>query len=160
MIAHLEDFAMAAWLAGEEDAAALAHLEACTPCRKEAVDLRERLKKFSEAVHAAGDAREIRWVQPAEAAAVQRISPGVVLAWTVRGALAACVLVLALLMNAPRPSAPAPSSDAADNALLQAIQSDLNQRAPQALAPAELLLAQMTVSENSNGELEQQGGKQ
>lgn len=156
MTMHLEDRKLAQWLEGEADAAPLEHLEACEPCRKEAVDFRRSLTAFREAIFAEGKAREFRWTPPAEAPAARRPAWGTVLAWSLRAALAACVLAAVLWMRPPKP-APAPAaSDAADDALLQKIQSDLSQQAPDALQPAESFVAQMTVQKSSNS----QGGKQ
>jgi hypothetical protein len=158
MTTHLSDIALAEWLQGEEDSAALEHLEACEACRKEAVDFRGKLGSFREALIAESEAREFKWARPAEAPATWRPAWGTLLAWSVRAAFAACVLAAVLWMRSPRP-APAPTrSDAADNALLERIQADLSRQAPQALEPAESFLAQMTVTEN--GETEHEGGKQ
>jgi hypothetical protein len=160
MIAHLNDTNLTAWLLGGDDLKVWEHLEACPPCRKEAVELRERLQAFSEAIQTAGETREIKWVQPAEGSTERKVSAGVILTWAARAALAACVLAMALLIHAPRPAAPAAAGDAADNALLEKIQADLDRQAPQALEPAESLLAQMTVTDSSNPDVEQQGGNQ
>jgi hypothetical protein len=158
MIAHLDDEALTAWLVGGDELRVLEHLETCAYCRKEAVDLRQRLQSLSDAIHDAGEARGIERVWSAPAATGRKVFAGAILTWTARAALAACVLATALLIHSPRPTGPADSGDASDNALLEKIQADLNRRAPRALAPAESLLAQMTVTENSNTEL--QGGKQ
>lgn len=158
MTTHLSDTALAEWLEGEGDSAAIEHLEACEPCRKEAVDFRGKLGAFRAALFAEGERRQLQWTRPAEAPATWRPAWGTILAWSARAALAACVLAAVLWMRSPRPApAPAPS-DAADNALLENIQNDLSRQAPQALEPAESFLAQMTVTEN--GETEPQGGKQ
>jgi hypothetical protein len=157
MTTHLSDVALAQWLEGEEDSAALEHLEACSTCRKEAVDFRAKLGAFREALFAEGERRQLQWTRPAEAPATGLPAWSTIVAWSVRAALAACVLAAVLWMRSPRPApAPAPS-DASDNALLERIQADLSRRAPQALEPAESFLAQMTVTEN--GETEQQGGQ-
>jgi hypothetical protein len=158
MTTHLSDIALAQWLEGQEDSAALQHLEACAACRKEAVDFRGKIGAFREALFTEGEEKEFTWVRPAEEPATWRPAWGIVLAWSARAALAACLLAAVLWMGSPRPAPPAASSDAADNALLERIQADLSRQAPEALEPAELFLAQMTVTEN--GETEQQGGKQ
>jgi hypothetical protein len=160
MIQHISDWTLADWLGGEEDAAALDHMESCGACRKEAVDLRGKIETFRDALHAAGDARDFTWTPPAESVAERKPLWGQILNWSARAALVACVLALVLLMNSPRPQPPAVSTDAQDNALLENIQSDLSQQSPQALEPAETFLAEMTVKENSSGKIEQQGGKQ
>ena len=158
MTTHLSDIALAEWLQGEEDSAALEHLEACEACRKEAVDFRGKLGAFREAFVADSEAREFKWARPADKPATWRPAWSALLVWSARAALAACVLAAVLWMRSPKPApAPAPS-DAADNALLERIQADLSRQAPQALEPAESFLAQMTVAQN--GETEQQGGKQ
>lgn len=153
--AHMENSAWAAWLAGEENAAAREHLAACDACAQEAADLRGNLAAFRESLHAASQAREFAWARPLEDRAAASWS-SLLLHWVPRAALAACLLAAVILMHAPRPTPPAVSSDAADNALLESIQNDLNQQVPTALAPAESLVAQMTSNNNSQG----QGGNQ
>jgi hypothetical protein len=152
---HLENSAWAAWLAGEEEPAAREHLAACDACAQEAAALRGHLAAFRETIHSASEAREFAWARSAEDRPAASWG-SILLHWVPRAALAACLLAAVILMNAPRPAPPAVSSDAADNALLEAIQNDLNQQAPTALAPAESLLAQMTSNSHSQG----QGGNQ
>jgi hypothetical protein len=151
MTAHLENAAYADWLLGEENPATGEHLGACDVCAKEAGGLHRSVEAFREAILAAGEPHSIVWTAPAQTSAPAGWRMGF-RRWAPRMALAACVLAAVLLMRSPAP-APAPvSSDAADNALLESIQDDLNRQAPAALAPAESLVAQMTAGSNSNAQ--------
>jgi hypothetical protein len=148
---HLENSAWAAWLAGEENLAALEHLGWCAACRKEATGLRRALAAFRETIHAAGETHEIAWVRPADDCA-EAGWRWAFMRWVPRAALAVCLLAAVLLMHSPRPAPPPASSDAADNALLQSIQNDLSRQVPSALAPAESLVAQMTTDTNQKAQ--------
>lgn len=150
---HLEDTEFASWLVGEEDLGTLEHLDACGSCRREAVDFRRALGAFRDAIRDAANKRQIEWTPPVQTlagTAGRWLDAEVILRWAPRAALAACVLMMALLMRSPRPAAPPALTDAADNALLLEIDTDLSRQAPAALAPAETLVAQMSSDESSD----------
>lgn len=151
MSEHLGDSAFAAWALDAGEREALDHLSACGECRKEAVDLRRRLAAFREAIHAAGERTEVEWRgQAAEEGVARKSAPRrALLRWVPATGLAAIALVVALVTRAPKRAPPPASNDAADNALLLAIQSDLSRQAPAALAPAETLVARANPSKSS-----------
>jgi hypothetical protein len=158
MMGHLQENQFAGWVMGENDESALSHLEGCGDCRREAMDFRDQLAAFRQAIFAAGEERHIRWTMPVTES--EKRSPALVqiIRWAPRAAFAALVLGLALTVGTHRrASVEQPEAmDAADNALLVDIESDLSRSAPAALAPAETLMAQMSKSENP--EVRKSGG--
>ena len=152
MTEHLQESQFVKWMIGEAEEPALNHMEDCGECRKEAVDFREQLMSFRQSIFAAGDVREIQWSRPADEPEVgSSIFTRTAIRWAPRAAFVALLLVLALTLAIKyrAPVEQTSASDAADNALLMNIESDLNQQAPDALQPAETLVAQMASSQKS-----------
>lgn len=152
---HLKDSVFAAWALDPGHENAIGHLEVCDECRREAVDFRQAMGALREGLHRTAEGRELSWMRPAksEDSSLEhgewRLLPRMV-------SVATLALILVLVTLAPRVPAPAPqaaASDTADNELLLQIQQDLNRRAPEALAPAEMLFADAGMTTSSAGNM-------
>jgi len=135
---HLSQDQMTEWVLGTTDQAILRHLETCPACTAEVQEFRNTLSSFREAVHATTEQQlrlrkdKILAAEPATARDWYPLHWGWVLAMVV-------VLITAIFL-ARAPNAPHNyAGDDADNALLQAVQGDLDREVPQALAPAVLI---------------------
>jgi hypothetical protein len=137
---HLQDRTFARWALDPTDAVAVAHLNQCDVCRKEAVDFRGQISAFREALLATGEGRRLEWTAPAPGVSVVRhISvPLAILTWAPRLVLATLVLAFAILVYRPRPAPPPVQTGLDDQALMLSVEEDLNRSAPQALAPADI----------------------
>ena len=139
MTSHLSEDQITECVLGTNDELVLRHLETCAACSREAEELRSTLAGFREAVRAAGR-RDLSFWKNQQLAVRERLSTQdwypVHWAWVVAMVV---VLITAMLLTRT-PSVPNNYvSDDADNALLQAVQGDLNRDVPQALAPAVLI---------------------
>jgi len=147
---HLQERTFANWVLDPTDAVAVAHLNECDACRKEAVDFRRRLGAFREAILVAGEERRLDWTAPAEAKARPSSFPLTLLTWAPRLVLATLVVAFAIATFRPTPVAPPVPAQSDDQALLLSVDEALSRSAPRALAPAEYMVYQANQSGNTN----------
>ena len=136
---HLSEDQIAEWVLGESDEHASRHLETCAACSREAEELRSALAGFRDAVHATAQRDPTFW-RNQQFAVRERLSAQdwYPLHWGWVVAMVAVLITAILLARTPNVPKNSGSEDA-DNALLQAVQGDLNRNVPQALAPAVLI---------------------
>jgi hypothetical protein len=136
---HLSEDQMTEWALGESDEHVLRHLETCVACSREAEELRSALAGFQDAVHTTARREASFWknqqLAVSESLSTQDWYP---LHWAWVLAMVVVLILAILLARTPNVPKSYPSEDA-DNALLQAVQGDLNRDVPQALAPAVLI---------------------
>ncbi len=133
------------------------HLAQCAVCRAELESTRTMLSGFGAAARQEAERDEWFWARQ-RAAISQRVRDGRVprvgFQWALAGVAAMALLASSLLIRTPVPQTAA-SSDAADEALLLEIQSDVSRSVPAALSAvqpiAEQLTAQVT-NRDSRGE--------
>ncbi len=137
---HLQDRTFANWAMDPTDAVAVVHLNECESCRKEAVEFRDSLGAFREALVAASESCTLKWVGPdgREFEPRRESLTLEILTWAPRLVLATLVVALALVTFRPKPVAPPPAANVDDQALMTQIEQDLSRPAPQALAAAEV----------------------
>ena len=139
MNAHLNEQQFGELVLGTGNAEIAGHIEACDVCRAEAEGVRTAISDCRELAQQAAEHDEIFWARQRLAIrqrlARHRFVPHV--RWV---ATAAMVLVVsaAFLLTRPQPVQRA-NNDAADDVLLQQVQSDLGRDYPAALAPAVLI---------------------
>ncbi len=138
IIGHLQERSFADWAMDPTDALAVAHLNQCEACRKEAVDFRNRIAAFREALFVAGDERRLAWAAPAAPELRWMAISDAVRKWVPRLVMATLVVAFAMVTYRPRPVAPPPSTEVDDQTLMMHIDEDLSRPAPEALAPAEV----------------------
>ena len=141
-IGHLEERTFANWALDPTDENAVAHLNECDTCRKEAVEFRSDLATFREALVTASERQLPSWTAPVADEMPGIRFPGIVHRWAPRVALAALLLTAAMVLHRPRPAVVTSANDVSDQVLLLSINDDLNRTAPEALAPAEVFLSQ------------------
>lgn len=146
---HLQERTFASWAHDPTDAVAVAHLNECDACRREAVDFRRRLTAFREAILVAGEARRLGWAAPAEAGARPSSLLLTILTWAPRLALATLAFAFAIVGFRPRPVAPVPTQPD-DQALLLSVDESLSRSAPKALAPVEYMVSEANQSGETN----------
>jgi len=146
---HLNNDQFAAWILGEREPAAAAHVAACDACRQEAEALATGLAGLRDASYAAAQRPEFFWSRQRATIAAQ-LSAGLrpMLRWA-PAVLATILMAAALLLvkaRAPQPLAPANENTAAvvlqseqDDALLIEVQNDVGRYTPAALEPAQAL---------------------
>jgi len=136
---HLSEDQITEWALGTSDEHVLRHLETCAACSRQAEELRSTLAGFRDAVHTTARRDASFWRDQQFAVSARLSTQGwYPLHWGWVLAMVA-VLITAILLTRT-PNVPKDySSDYADNALLQAVQGDLNRSVPQALAPAVLI---------------------
>ena len=136
---HLREDQIAEWALGTRDEYVLSHLETCAACSCEAQELRSTLAGFHDAVHATSRRDQSFWKNQ-QLAVRERLSTRdwYPLHWAWVLAMVVVLITAIFLTRAPSVPKNYPSEDA-DNALLQAVQGDLNRDVPQALAPAVLI---------------------
>lgn len=156
IIGHLNDRMFANWALDPTDAVAVAHLNDCEACRKEAVDFSGKLAAFREALAAASESSTLKWVEPdARQSEPRRESLGLeILIWAPRLVLATLVVALALMSFRPKPVAPPPAAHVDDQALMTQIEEDLSRPAPQALAAAEVSWTDTNQASDTNQKAE------
>jgi hypothetical protein len=139
MNAHLNEKQFGELMLGIGNAEIAGHVEACDVCRVEAEGVLAAISGCRELAEQAAERDEIFWARQRLAIrqrlARHRFVPHV--RWV---AMAAMVLVVAaaFLLTRPQPAQRA-NHDAADEVLLQQVQSDLGRDYPSALAPAVLI---------------------
>ncbi len=147
---HLQDRSFASWALDSTDGVAVAHLNQCDACRKEAVDFRRQISAFREALLAAGEGRRLEWTAPAPGVSV----PLAILTWAPRLVLATLILAFAILVYRPSPAPPPVQTGLDDQALMLSVEEDLNRSAPQALAPADIAWSEIKEMNGSNQKAE------
>jgi hypothetical protein len=138
---HLSDEQMTACLAGEGSTGFSAHLADCAQCRAEAQALSGAIAGFRSALDMAAP-RVMSW-DPVALAQESPMRPR--LQWASALAAVAVLLVLAsvLFTRAPRPET-SKSREAADEALLLQVQTDVGRYIPRALVPAQSIADERT----------------
>jgi hypothetical protein len=149
---HLQERQFANWVLDPTDGVAVAHLNECDACRKEAVDFRGSIAAFREALLTAGEGRRLEWKAPAPGKPETRdfSMPLAVLTWAPRLVLATLVLAVTIMTYMPNPAAPPAPAQTDDQALLLSVDEALNRSVPQALAPAEFIVAEANQSGGTN----------
>lgn len=133
---HLNDQQITAWMLGERGPEAATHIAGCAQCRAETEALSGTISGFRATVHAATPP-DVKWSRVALALSdAPRTWPG--LAASLVAVAALLIVSSLLLMRAPQPAV-SNSHEAADEALLLQIQSDVGRYEPLALAPAQTI---------------------
>lgn len=159
---HLDDKAFAAWALDPRHDSTAEHFEFCSECRAEAVEFRQSMTAFRGALERAADDRQMRWALPA--AGERRTTGSGPESWRLLPRLipvtflAVILLAVTLATRTPKP-APQASSAIAAGVLMNQVNNDLNQRTPEALAPAETLLADMVANPGSETSSTKNGGQ-
>jgi len=139
MNAHLNEQQFGESILGTGNEEIARHIEACGLCRAEAEGVRTAISDCRELAREGAERDEIFWTRQRLAIRQQLARPHFVphVRWV---AMAAMVLVVsaAFLLTRPQPMQRA-NHDAADDVLLQQVQSDLGRDYPAALAPAVLI---------------------
>ena len=139
MNAHLEKSEWSEWALGLSTQQVSRHVQSCATCRTEANALRETIGRFRESVHAEAERDAIFWSRQ-RAGIRERVHARRPVSLLRSVSLAATVLVLgAVLLLTPSPEISPSNNDAADDALLQQVDSDVQQGFPTALGPAVLI---------------------
>jgi len=136
---HLSEQEMAEWLLGSSTEAER-HFRDCPDCYAEAEALRARIRLGRQWVNTKADRTEVFWARQRRLIQ-ERIAHRQSVCFLRRAVLAAAAVLLCaalLLTRSPQPPVLA-GDDAADNALLQQVESDVARDYPSALAPAVLL---------------------
>ena len=149
---HLQERTFASWALDPTDAVAVAHLNECDACRKEAVDFRGSITAFREALLAAGEGRRLEWTAPVPRKPESRNDsvPLAILTWAPRLVLATLVVAFAIITHLPKPVAPPAPAQTDDQALMLRVEEDLDRSAPQALAPAEFIVSEANQTGGTN----------
>jgi hypothetical protein len=140
MNAHFNEQQFGELVLGTSNAEIAEHIETCDVCRAEAEGVRTAISAHRELAQQAAERDEIFWARQRLAIrqrlARHRFVPHV--RWVATAAMVLVVSVALLLTRTPQPVQPA-TNDAADDVLLQQVQSDLGRDYPAALAPAVLI---------------------
>jgi hypothetical protein len=140
MNAHLNEQQFGELVLGTGNAEIAAHIETCDVCRAEAEGVRTAISGCRELAKQSEEHDEVFWARQRLAIrqrlARHRFIPQV--RWVATAAMVLVVSAALLLTRAPQPVQQA-NNDAADDALLQQVQSDLGRDYPAALAPAVLI---------------------
>jgi anti-sigma factor RsiW len=137
---HLETSELSEWALGFSTQQVSRHVQSCATCRTEANALREAIGGFRESVHAEAE-RDANFWSRQRAGIRERVNARRPVSLLRSVSLAATALVLgAVLLLTPSPQiSPSTNNDAADDALLQQVDSDVRQGFPTALGPAVLI---------------------
>jgi hypothetical protein len=168
---HLTDEQLLEWLDGGASPEAQGHLKSCEPCRSEAEALQDGISRYAIAMRrqaqesrSAGVAKGLAPARRAEHLAQTRLR------WVGAGVLAVLLAAQTAWMMRQRPAqdtarpiavvAPVPQPNAAmsDEELLQAVNNDLSDEVPQALAPVGAITVarnQMAVSASERSEAQE-----
>jgi hypothetical protein len=138
MNTHCTEHEISEWVLGSAAAPVARHLEHCDQCRSEAGVLAGAIGRFRESVRAEAERGPIFWTRQRalirERIALHRPAAGL------RWALFAAIALLAVLLLSHSPQLPQlANNDAADDALLQQVESSVRQGIPTALGPAALI---------------------
>ena len=140
MNAHLNEQQFGELVLGTGNAESAGHIETCDVCRAEAEGVRTAISDCRELAQQAAEHDEVFWARQRFAIrqrlAGHRLVPQV--RWVAMAAMVLVVSAALLLTRVPQPVQQA-NNDAADDALLQQVQSDLGRDYPAALAPAVLI---------------------
>lgn len=157
MQAHLTEEQLFESLLAAKDAATLEHLAACPACSGELDRVRRATSALRDSARAQAEQPEGFWArQRATAAARSSHSPARPLAWA--AAIAAAVLA-AMLLQEPRPVAPAAPPPDPDHALMVAVEQATRREVPRALEPAALLTQEITRNVKPTGPSRQSKGE-
>jgi len=140
MNAHLNEQQFGELILGTRDQEIAGHIEACDVCRAEAEGVRSAISDCRGLAQEAAERDEIFWARQ-RLAIKQRLTRHHFAPYVRWVAMAAMVLVVSaafLLTRTPQPVQQA-NNDAADDVLLQQVQSDIERDYPAALAPAVLI---------------------
>ena len=140
MNAHLNEQQFGELILGTGNAEIAGHIEACDVCRAEAEGVRTAISASRELAQEAAERDEIFWARQ-RLAIRQRLARhhfAPLVRWVATAATVLVVSAAFLLTRTPQPVQRA-NNDAADDVLLQQVQSDLGRDYPAALAPAVLI---------------------
>jgi hypothetical protein len=139
MNAHLNEQQFGELILGTGNGEIAKHIEACDVCRAEVDSVRTAISDSRELANNTAERDDIFWDRQRIAIRQRLARPRFVphVRWV---AMAAMVLVVsaAFLLTRPQPAQRA-NDDAADDVLLQQVQSDIERNYPAALAPAVLI---------------------
>lgn len=134
---HLDEREFAECMLGTAGERARLHLESCVACRAETSAAKLAVADYRQAVLARTAHDEWFWLRQRHS--IRRRLTGIhrrpVLRWAATAAMVLVVCAAAMLTPSPRPVQQA-SNEAAEELLLQQVQSDLGRGYPLALAPA------------------------
>ena len=140
MNAHLNEQQFGELVLGTGNAEIAKHIGMCDECRVEAEGVRTAISDCRESAQQAAEHDEIFWARQRLAIrqrlARNRFIPHV--RWVAMAAMVLVVSAALLLTRSPQPVQQA-NNDAADDVLLQQVQSDIERNYPTALAPAVLI---------------------
>ena len=142
MEGHLSDSQLFESLLGNAGPGAEMHLATCAECRGRLERLRSAVSALRGSAHVAAEKPDAFWTRQRSAAA-SRVSGRAASPLTWAAAVAAAVLA-AMLLQEPRPVAPAMPFPDPDQALLVSVERAVNRQVPQALAPAALLAQEIS----------------
>jgi hypothetical protein len=165
---HLTDEQLLEWLDGAAGPALQAHLESCAACRAEAHELQDGISRYAIALRRqAAQAGSVRLKGFAPGRRLQHR-----LRWVGTGVLAVLLAAQTVWMMRQRPGAqsvprpiaaavpasPLPATSMSDDELLQAVNNDVNDEVPEALAPVGAITVarnRMAVSANQQSETQE-----
>ncbi len=153
---HLNDDELANCLAFGPLNGMAEHLATCAQCRAELAQLRTTFAGFGDAARQAAVRDDWFWSRQRTVIA-QRLragAPALRFRWALAGVVAMAALAASMLLQAPAPPTLAhPADEAADEALLQEIQTDVARQVPQALDAVQPIAQQVAgVRNDSKGE--------
>ena len=134
---HLTEDQFTEWASGERPNETAQHLRECSACLDEVRALSMALERFKTEVSDCAAARPVFSGAQIRAQAENQPAPARTL-WKILPVPAlVAIAVLAVMLSRPEEvKAPPPSTDAADDALLLAVNTDVYRASPEALRPA------------------------
>jgi anti-sigma factor RsiW len=140
MSAHLSQRGISAWIAGEREGGAIAHMSGCPSCRARVEMFERTLADFRVAVRETGEASFLAAPVPVP---VERAGMRLRPLWSTL-AVAGMAVAAFLLAGAPESprSAPLVANSTADAALMRQVDADVSQVVPDSMEPLLLLFAE------------------
>lgn len=137
---HLNEEQLNEWLLGGAGSDVTSHLESCEACRHEFEELRQGLNSFRDSVHAAAATLNPAWVAPERSAPLAN-AVFTTRRWAYAAVLASVIGLTVILLEVDRGRIRHQmTKTVSEDQILLEIQTDVNERVPDALAPGELLV--------------------